>query len=184
MKLTLVRCQGCGAGLKINEMVRYVTCNYCNAQLEVVHEPTVTHTKLLEAVAQTTERLTTQVRIVELENELLKLEREWDQLRERSLPRDGHGKQVEPSTLTAKAIALFTVILIPLLTFANSRTMDWGSALLISGVLVAVAFFAVKGTLIHAREFERTRAAYLRRRSELKAALIEQHRRLAVLAPE
>jgi hypothetical protein len=44
MTVTKVCCQSCGADLQIDESIRYVTCNYCNSVLEVVHGASVTHT--------------------------------------------------------------------------------------------------------------------------------------------
>ena len=36
MKTRRVCCQGCGANLEVDETIRFVTCNYCDARLEVV----------------------------------------------------------------------------------------------------------------------------------------------------
>ena len=184
MRITHVRCHGCGAGLTVNETVRFVTCNYCNAQLEVVHEPSVTHTKLLEEVVRSTEHLASRMKVVELQNDLLKLERDWDQVRERCLIRDQQGTLQEPSVITAKMIAGAAMIVIPLLTYANAQTMDVRSAFLIGGVLAAVAFFVVRGTLAHAREYESTKAAYRKKRHKLSVALIEERRQGSVRETE
>jgi hypothetical protein len=184
MRITHVRCHGCGAGLTVNETVRFVTCNYCNAQSEVVHEPSVTHTKLLEEVVRSTEHLASRMKVVELQNDLLKLERDWDQVRERCLIRDQQGTLQEPSVVTAKMIAGAAMIVIPVLTYANAQTMDVRSALLIGGVLAAVAFFVVRGTLAHAREYESTKAAYRKKRHKLSVALIEERRQGSVREAE
>jgi hypothetical protein len=177
MKITAVRCQGCGAGLSVDETVRFVTCNYCHAQLEVVHEPSVTHTKLLEEVVRSTEQLASQLKRVEWQNELLKLDRDWDRFRERCLVRDQQGNLQVPSVETAKLIAVVATILIAILTVVNAQTMGFGSALVISGVLAAVAFFVVRGTLAHAREYDKAEAAYLKKRASLNAALLQVRRR-------
>ena len=55
MKVTKACCQGCGADLQIDETIRFVTCNYCNARLEVVHDTTVTHTRQLDKIEKTTD---------------------------------------------------------------------------------------------------------------------------------
>lgn len=77
MKISKVCCQGCGADLNVDESVRYVTCNHCHARLEVVHDTSVTHTRLLEKLEQNTGRMAGNLRVIELQNDLERLDREW-----------------------------------------------------------------------------------------------------------
>ncbi|WP_348212905.1 hypothetical protein [Luteolibacter sp.] len=98
MKITKVCCQGCGADLQIDESIRFVTCNYCNARLEVVHDSTVTHTRQLDKIEKTTDQLVNKVKVLELQNDLERLDREWDNRRETLLVRNKHGNVSEPSS--------------------------------------------------------------------------------------
>ncbi|MGL5018396.1 MAG: hypothetical protein ACRDBP_09700, partial [Luteolibacter sp.] len=91
MKVTKVCCQGCGADLQIDESIRYVTCNYCNARLEVVHDPSVTHTRQLDKIERTTDRLADNLKVIELQNDLERLDREWDNQRQGYLVRGKNG---------------------------------------------------------------------------------------------
>src|SRR6478736_7918389 len=97
MKITKVCCQSCGADLQIDETIRYVTCNYCNAQLEVIHDATVTHTKQLERLERTTDQLANKLQVLELQNDLEQLDSEWEKFREATLTRDDNGQLREPS---------------------------------------------------------------------------------------
>lgn len=92
MKITKVCCQGCGADLEVDETVRYVTCNYCHARLEVVHDPSVTHTRLMEKLEKTTDRMAENLKVIELQNDLERLDREWSSHRESFMVtgKDGH----------------------------------------------------------------------------------------------
>ena len=67
MKITKVCCQGCGADLPVDESIRFGTCNYCHARLEIVHDPTVTHTRLLEDIALNTGRSADRLHVLELQ---------------------------------------------------------------------------------------------------------------------
>ena len=98
MKITKVCCQGCGADLQIDESIRFVTCNYCNARLEVVHDATVTHTRQLDKIEKTTDQLANKVKVLELQNDLEQLDREWDSRRQTLLVRNKHGAVSEPSS--------------------------------------------------------------------------------------
>jgi DNA-directed RNA polymerase subunit RPC12/RpoP len=109
MKVTKVCCQGCGADLQIDESIRYVTCNYCNARLEVVHDPSVTHTRQLDKIERTTDRLADNLKVIELQNDLERLDREWDNQRQGYLVRGKNGHVSEPSsvgTIIAGVIAI------------------------------------------------------------------------------
>lgn len=98
MKVTKVCCQGCGADLQIDESIRFVTCNYCNARLEVVHDATVTHTRQLDKIQRTTEQLAGNMKVIELQNDLERLDREWDNQRNSLLVRGKNGHVSEPSS--------------------------------------------------------------------------------------
>ncbi|MEO8615474.1 MAG: hypothetical protein ABI600_10060 [Luteolibacter sp.] len=101
MKVTKVCCQGCGADLQIDESIRYVTCNYCHAQLEVVHDASVTHTRQLDKIERTTDQLANNLKVIELQNDLERIDREWDRLRGSLLSRDKYGNVSEPSLTAA-----------------------------------------------------------------------------------
>lgn len=97
MKVTKVCCQGCGADLQINESIRYVTCNYCHSRLEVVHDATVTHTRRLEKIERTTDDLAKKLKVIELQNDVEHLDREWEKFRNAVLVRDENGRVSEPT---------------------------------------------------------------------------------------
>lgn len=111
MKITKVCCQGCGADLQIDESIRYVTCNYCHAQLEVVHDATVTHTKQLDRIERTTDQLAKKLQILELQNDLENLDRQWEKFREAALDRDEKGQICEPSAGAAILIGIVGIAL-------------------------------------------------------------------------
>ncbi|MEO5916901.1 MAG: hypothetical protein ABIS50_21920 [Luteolibacter sp.] len=98
MKVTKVCCQGCGADLQIDESIRFVTCNYCNARLEVVHEDTVTHTKRLDKIEQTTDQIGKRVKVIELQNHVEQLDREWEKFRQSVSTKSENGEIMEPKT--------------------------------------------------------------------------------------
>lgn len=94
--VTKVCCQGCGADLQIDETIRFVTCNYCHARLEVVHDATVTHTKQLDHIERTTDQIARKIQVLERQNNLERLDREWEKFRQAVLVRDTQGNLVEP----------------------------------------------------------------------------------------
>ncbi len=110
MKVTKVCCQGCGADLQIDESIRYVPCNSCNARLEVVHDPSVTHTRQLDKIERTTDRLADNLKVIELQNDLERLDREWDNQREGLLVRGENGHVSEPSSVGSIIVGIIAIL--------------------------------------------------------------------------
>ena len=97
MKITKVCCQGCGADLEVDEAIRFVNCNYCGAKLEVVHDATTTHTRLLEKLEKQTEEMADDLKVIRLQNELEKLDREWDREMQGFMVTGQNGERSIPS---------------------------------------------------------------------------------------
>jgi len=98
MKITRVCCQGCGADLQVDESVRFATCNYCHAKLEIVHDPSVTHTRLMEKIEQNTDRMAGNLRVIELQNDLERLDREWETRKENFMVHGQNGHRYLPGS--------------------------------------------------------------------------------------
>lgn len=97
MKITKVCCQGCGADLEVNEDIRFVTCNYCHSRLEIVHDKSVTHSRLLEKLEKKTGEMADDLKVIRLQNDLEKLDREWSMQSERLMVSNQHGAKSVPS---------------------------------------------------------------------------------------
>ena len=110
MKVTKVCCQGCGADLQIDESIRFVTCNYCNARLEVVHDATVTHTRQLDKIERNTAQMADNLKIIELQNDLERLDREWDNQRDGLLVRGKNGHVSEPSAVGSFSTGIIVIV--------------------------------------------------------------------------
>ena len=101
MKITKVCCQGCGADLEVDESIRFVTCNYCHARLEVVHDQSVTHTRQLADIARNTGEMADRIKLLELQNDLERLDREWASRRETLMVRNKEGRTSVPSSTSS-----------------------------------------------------------------------------------
>ncbi len=167
MKITKVCCQGCGADLQVDETVRYVTCNYCHARLEVVHDPSVTHTRLMEKLEKNTERMAENLRVIELQNELARMDREWEQERETFMVEGKHGKRSLPSK-DASAMSLVVGVIAGLILLGISLSSGNSSVFGFVGLLVAVLSIVqtIKG-LSQASEYDRALSMFEERRADL-----------------
>ena len=170
MKVTKICCQGCGADLQIDETIRFVTCNYCNARLEIVHDATVTHTRQLDQIARTTHQLANNLQVIELQNDLERLDREWSQDRDGFLTRDKAGNLSEPSAIGS--IIMGTLVIVFGLVFIGTAMASGAPAFfLVFGLgFIGLAVFGImRGTTqagnyrIRMEDYESRRHALLSR---------------------
>jgi hypothetical protein len=94
-------CNHCGAALQVGNDTRFVTCTYCGSRLEVHHSGGAAYTSLLQSIDQRTEQIAEDVETIKLQNELERLDREWQMAREASLTRNKDGSMSEPSATSS-----------------------------------------------------------------------------------
>lgn len=169
MKVTKVCCQGCGADLQIDESIRYVTCNYCNTRLEIVHDETVTHTRLLDKIERTTDRMANNLKVIELQNDLERLDREWESRRLSFMVRTKDGHLSEPSAVGS---IVFGVVLTAFGIVWMSITANSSGIFSILGlVFIGFAFVGMVKGANKAAAFKARRSQYHGRRRHLVSRL-------------
>jgi hypothetical protein len=167
MKITKVCCQGCGADLQVDETVRYVTCNYCHARLEVVHDPSVTHTRLMEKLEKTTERMAENLRVIELQNDLERMDREWDQRRENFMVTGKHGQRSLPTSAGSVVGGVFAAVF-GVIWIGAAGSMGAPLPFVLFGVVfVGFAIFNAVNGASRANAHQSAEASYRRQRGEL-----------------
>ena len=110
MELLSLACGHCGAPLEVPEGTHYVTCGYCSAKLEVHRSGGAIYTEVLEAIQKRTDELADEVEILKLQNELERIDREWQVERESCMIRGQHGNLREPSLLIGGFIGIASIV--------------------------------------------------------------------------
>lgn len=160
----------------MDETIRFVTCNYCAAKLEVVHGESVTHTRQLDRIEQTTSQLASNLKVIELQNEIERLDREWDRDREGMLVRGKHGSVSEPSAAGALVGGVIAVIFGIFWVAMAAGSGAPGLFPLFGLVFIGVAVFSIIRGTSKADRFQRSRGSYETRRAELLARLESERR--------
>ncbi len=166
MKVTKVCCQGCGADLQIDETIRYVTCNYCNARLEIVHDTTVTHSRQLDKIQRTTDHLAGKMKVLELQNDIERLDREWEKFREAVLPRDQTGQLCELHAGPAAVLGILGIALGLILFVGTLMNQEFGWSLLCLPVF-AISIWIIKSSSKRAAAYQAQRFRYSSARRSL-----------------
>lgn len=167
MKVSRVCCQGCGADLKIDESIRFATCNYCGARLEIIRDASTTHSRLLEEIGEKTDRMAGDLKVIRLQNELEQLDREWEQTREGLLVSDNNGHRKEPSAAGSMIGGVVAIVFgIFWMGFAASTGAP-GIVPLFGLVFIAFAIFGMVRGASNASQLSNERATMEGRRARL-----------------
>jgi DNA-directed RNA polymerase subunit RPC12/RpoP/F0F1-type ATP synthase assembly protein I len=96
-KIVSVNCNHCGAALEVDEKTRFVTCKYCNSRLAVQRTDSAVFTEVLEKIEEQTGQIAGNLKVIELQNELNQLDREWAMSRDSLMMSGRNGSRSEPS---------------------------------------------------------------------------------------
>ncbi|MBB5353517.1 DNA-directed RNA polymerase subunit RPC12/RpoP [Haloferula luteola] len=166
-------CQNCGADLKVDDSVRFVTCKYCSSRLEVVHDPSVTYTKVLEEMLGNQRSLEREMKLRRLSNQLVELDQNWERYREAVSIKTKQGHLIEPDSRTVLGPLVAGLLLVALSLSVGFQA--GGGAMLLGGVLAGaillVVHFLCHGIRLKAKEFRGIRHRYLRERTALKGQI-------------
>lgn len=78
METLSVRCNHCGAPLQIGNGTRFVTCQFCQSNLEVKRTDSSVFTEEVAKIAENTGRMAESLEVIELQNEIERLDREHE----------------------------------------------------------------------------------------------------------
>lgn len=174
MKTTKVCCQGCGADLEVDESIRFVTCNFCGSRLEIVHDPTTTHSRLLEEIGEKTERISEDLKVIRLQNDLEQLDREWAQERETYMTTNKDGSRSKPSAAgsVVGGIVAGGAGLVWMVMTAGVGHMGGPSGLPLFGlVFIGIGLWAMISGISRADRYRVAEAGMQERRRQLLAGL-------------
>jgi DNA-directed RNA polymerase subunit RPC12/RpoP len=169
MELVSLACGHCGAPLEVPEGTRYVTCGYCSSKLEVHRSGGAIYTEVLEALQKRTEEIADDVEILKLQNELERIDREWQADREKCMIRGKHGSMSEPSPVAGTIGALVAI------GFGIFWTIMAGSIappMALFGILfILAAIFGLFYNLMKSSQFNEMKQLYEQRRAEVLQAI-------------
>lgn len=153
--------------MQIDESVRFVTCNYCHAKLEIVHDTSVTHTRLMEKIEQTTDRMAGNLRVIELQNDLERLDREWAVRRESFMQTSKNGHRYVPSTAGSMIGGIIFGIIGVVMIGAGASTRGTGLLALMGMLVVGLGIWSAVSGTTKAGNYQREEADYEAARREL-----------------
>ena len=172
MELISVNCNHCGAPLEVGANARFVTCTFCNSQLEVKRSESAVFTEEITRIADNTQQMAGSLEVIELQNEIERLDREW--IAGNPVSFDKHGRPIGQTTTGGAVFGLmfsifFAIVAFSMAGFAASNGAPGIFALVPVGMgifaLVAGFMGIGKANVYQERknEYERHRASMVER---------------------
>lgn len=160
----------------MDDSVRFATCNYCHAKLEIVHDSTVTHTRLMEKIERNTDQMVGNLRVIELQNDLERLDREWDIRRESFMVRGKNGNRYIPGVASSAAVGVVAAIF-GMVVLSRVGSGPGGGMFTIFGMIfIVVAIFSSITGVTKANAHREAESAYESERDDLIAKIDDARR--------
>ncbi len=175
MKLESINCNHCGAPLEVSEAANFVTCHHCDAQLAIKRTSSASFTEEIAELAESTSRLNEQLAQIAYQNELERLDRDWQQARKRHGIHDQQGSDTAHFNV-AMAIAIICgfvggFLVVGSITFAISQDSPAALIGLIPGLIIIVfAWLVVMRTEKKKVEYLTEKRLHHHRRKSLSPA--------------
>jgi uncharacterized membrane protein len=116
MSFETLNCNECGALIQVPTVARYVTCNRCGAHLAVQRTGISTYTEAAPLPARQSDahdpawrEMSGRLEQLEYQNELARIDREWDMEREQYMITSRYGRRYVPSAAAAVVMGVVIV---------------------------------------------------------------------------
>jgi hypothetical protein len=167
-----INCANCGAPLEASASARFVSCRHCGTSLEIKRSDSAEWTETLDKVAAETERLRQDVDAIRIEQEVERLDREWQMRQEQLRERTRRGGSYRPSYLgaTASLVGLLVFTIVFLGVFFRSSATGMGLPPFFGLFFIFVIIMALVGvfrTFAKAGTYDAEERAYRQRREAL-----------------
>ena len=170
MRFVDSRCIHCGATLRVAGDATHVCCQYCNSELHVLHDGSRATTELVRAMH---EGLSQKLDVLRVQNDLERLDREWNMERENYMVTAKNGNRSVPSTMGSAAIGIFMAIAgIAWTVFAVSNGAP-GFFAFFGVVFVAIAVISSIGGFFKASAHDTAEQRYRHSRDRLTRELAQ-----------
>ena len=167
MEIVSLRCNHCGAPLEVGAATHYVVCQFCHSQLAVKRSGSSAYTEVLGKIARQTEQMAVNLKVIELQNELERLDRKWLVQRDAFYETRKYGGRQRPNRMAVVLTACGAILVILFwLTVADRMKIP---GFFFEGGLVALGIFLIQGflTFHNASSLEAAEKKHEAARSEL-----------------
>jgi DNA-directed RNA polymerase subunit RPC12/RpoP len=177
MQLESLSCNNCGAPVEVTPTTNYLTCAHCGSRLAVKRTETAHYTEVLDRLQARVDQVDDELEDLRAENELLRLDQDWEEERKQYMVRTKDGSLVEPSMsgVTGSLIGLGAIVA-AFIWFSTGSFSSSFSGLFFLLIVAAIGFsiYSIISEWTKYQEYKAAEAAYYARRD---AALSRRSRK-------
>lgn len=167
MEIVSLNCNSCGAPLDAGVGTNYITCTHCGARLAVKRTGNSAYTEILEKLDQKTETIAAQLEEIRRQNEVERIDREWEQEREKYMTKHKDGSRSEPNAAGGIVMGiLFVGFGLFWLVMASQASAVMG---LFGFVFIGFAVYSAIQNTRMADEYAKAQERYRQRRAKALA---------------
>jgi DNA-directed RNA polymerase subunit RPC12/RpoP len=176
LKVESLMCNNCGAPISVPESARYVTCGHCGSQLVIRRTESAHFTEVLQRLDERTEQMSESLEAIQLQNELERIDREWQIEREKYRIEGRNGTSTLPSGGSALVAVIAGVVAVLFGVVWTNMASSMGAPgwfPFFGLIFILAAFVGVASNVMKASRYSRAEQTYLRRREEVLRRLKE-----------
>ncbi len=166
MKLLAISCNNCGAPLEVPEKTKFVTCRFCESQLQVHHTNSTAYTEVLEALERKTTQIADDVASLKIQNSLLQADRDWENLKQKYMVKGKDGYLSVPTKVGTLFGAVFGVCF-GLIWTVVAGAMTGGVFAIFGLIFIGVVIAGSINSYNKAEQFEAAQKQYRSKRLDL-----------------
>jgi uncharacterized Zn finger protein (UPF0148 family) len=177
METQAIACNHCGAPLQVQSTTRFVTCGHCGSQLRIERSAGAVFTEVLEDLKATQSEMAADLETLRLQNELERIDREWDRESRRYEIVGRNGRRSTPGSGSSIAAVLGGGLAAVFVIFWISRSTEMGAPAIfpLFGIAMLIAVvFGIFRTLGKSNAYAEAERKHLRERRQLLSKLRER----------
>jgi LSD1 subclass zinc finger protein len=176
MKAESLVCNNCGAPLSVPRNANYVVCAHCGSHLAIKRTESAHYTEVLQRLDERAEQMSESLEAIQLQNELERIDREWQIEREKYRIEGRNGSSTLPSgggAIVAVIAGVVAVLFGVVWTNMASSMGAPGWFPFFGLIFIMAALVGVASNVMKSSSYSRAEQNYLRRREEVLRRLKE-----------
>ena len=170
-ELISLTCNNCGAPIEAPKSSKFLTCGHCGSRLAIKSSSSAIYTEVLDVIEEIKEQnqdISENLEAIRLQNDLERLDRDWQRDYDRFARRDKRGRQTEPNaigaTITGIVVTVFAVF-----WMGTATSMGAPAIFPLFGMLfIGFGIFTIIGGNIQAKKYSKAKRHYQRERQNLE----------------
>ena len=177
METQAISCNHCGAPLQVQATTRFVTCGHCGSNLRIERSKDAIFTEVLEDLRTTQSEMAADLETLRLQNELERIDREWERESRRYEIVSENGRRSTPGTGSSIAAVLGGGAAVVFVIFWIKMSAEMGAPAVfpLFGIAMLIAVvFGILRTLGKSNAYAEAERKHLKKRRQLLAQLRER----------